>query len=148
MEILKNFGVIKKKNYYLYDNFDDTMITDFRKLKGRYYKKTNHWVFPLEIENILLEKTESINTVLNENNNVFDEKDDSIQTDKSIEMEELLDTNESIQTDKSIEMEESLDTDESIQTDESIDIVNPIKYIDYKYKPPQEFYKYISTYII
>jgi hypothetical protein len=106
------------------------MTADFRKLKGRYYKKTHHWVFPLEIENILLEKTESINTVLNENNNVFDEKDDSIQTDESVEMEE------------------SLDTNESIQTDESVEIVNPIKYIDYKYKPPQEFYKYISTYII
>ena len=141
MEILKNFGVIKKKNYYLYDNFDDTMTTDFRKLKGRYYKKTNHWVFPLEIENILLEKTQFIDTILKESNNVLDEKDASIQTDKSIEMEESLNTDGSIQTDKSIEMEESLDTDDSIQTDESINIVNPIRYIEYTYKPPQEFYK-------
>jgi len=148
MEILKNFGVIKKKNYYLYDNFDDTMTTDFRKLKGRYYKKTNHWVFPLEIENILLEKTQFIDTILKESNNVLDEKDASIQTDKSIEMEESLNTDGSIQTDKSIEMEESLDTDDSIQTDESINIVNPIRYIEYTYKPPQEFYKYISSYII
>lgn len=136
MEILKNFGVIKKKNYYLYDNFDDTMTTDFRKLKGRYYKKTNHWVFPLEIENIILEETQSIDTVLNENNNVLDEKDESIQTDKSIEMEEELTTDESIKTDKSFD------------TDDSDHIVNLTECIEYKYNPPQEFYKYISSYII
>ena len=154
MEILKKFGIIKKKNYYLYDNFDDTMTVDFRKLKGRYYKKTNHWVFPLEIENILFEKKECIDSVLKENNNGSNEKDESIETDKSIEIEESITTNVTVVTDKSIELEGPLDTDDSIKTDESFDtddsvhIVNLKECIEYKYNPPQEFYKYILNYII
>ena len=46
METINHFGIVKKKHTYLYNNFNDTMNEDFRKLKGRFYKKTNYWVFP------------------------------------------------------------------------------------------------------
>ena len=55
MEIIHKFGTVKKKHTYLYNNFDDTMKEEFRKLKGRFYKKTNHWVFPfVKEENVKL----------------------------------------------------------------------------------------------
>ena len=60
MEIINHFGVVKKKHTYLYNNFNETMNEDFRKLKGRFYKKTNHWVFPfVKDENMKLNDNSS-----------------------------------------------------------------------------------------
>ena len=51
MEIILQHAKMKKKKYYLYDNFDESFTKAFHELKGRHYKKENYWVFP--IENIL-----------------------------------------------------------------------------------------------
>ena len=51
MEIILQHAKMKKKKYYLYDNFDDSFTKAFHELKGRHYKKENYWVFP--IQNIL-----------------------------------------------------------------------------------------------
>jgi hypothetical protein len=67
MDIIGNFGVVKKNHTYLYENFDDTMSVEFRKLKGRFYKKTNHWVFPFVVEEVeeevSVKETESVKSV-------------------------------------------------------------------------------------
>ena len=39
MENIKSYGILKKNHYYLHDNFDKSMEEEFRKLKGRFYKK-------------------------------------------------------------------------------------------------------------
>jgi len=51
MVIILQHAKMKKKKYYLYDNFDDSFTKAFHELKGRHYKKENYWVFP--IQNIL-----------------------------------------------------------------------------------------------
>ena len=47
MNIIQEFAVRKKTNLYLTREVDDTTAIEFRKLKGRYYRKKGHWVFPL-----------------------------------------------------------------------------------------------------
>ena len=51
MEIILQHAKMKKKKYYLYDNFDKSLTKAFHELKGRYYKKENYWVFA--VQNIL-----------------------------------------------------------------------------------------------
>ena len=46
MENIKSYGILKKNHYYLHDNFDKSMEEEFRKLKGRFYKKNKYWIFP------------------------------------------------------------------------------------------------------
>ena len=58
MENIKSYGILKKNHYYLHDNFDKSMEEEFRKLKGRFYKKKNYWIFP--VKTILLSE-EDIN---------------------------------------------------------------------------------------
>ena len=47
MNIIQEFAVRKKTNLYLTREVDDTTAIEFRKLKGRYYRKKGQWVFPL-----------------------------------------------------------------------------------------------------
>ena len=142
MEILKEFGVIKKNHYYLYDNFDDSMTIDFRKLRGRYYKKTNHWVFPIQNETkIVDESIQKDDTV---------EVDESIQTDDTVEVDESIQTDDTVEVDESIQTDDTVEVDESIQTDDTVEVDESIqtdKLLEYKYNPPREFYQYISHYI-
>ena len=46
MEIIRTYGTPEKSRIYLKDHFDESMKNEFRKLKGRYFKIKNYWVFP------------------------------------------------------------------------------------------------------
>ena len=46
MEYLKVNGIQKQKKIYLHTPFNKNQAIEYRKLKGRYYKKKNYWVFP------------------------------------------------------------------------------------------------------
>jgi len=117
MEIIQKYGVLKNNHFCLYDNFNDTMEVEFRKLKGRYYKKNNFWSFPKDnIPNV--SKEEVIN-----------------------EYEEV-----SVQTDHSIAEEHSTYEEVSVQTEPS-NIEKNITTKKYKYNPPDYFYDYIKEYI-
>lgn len=84
MNIINNYGIEKKNHTYLYDNFNDSMNQEFRKLKGRFYKKTNHWVFPFlkTKQNI----TESLQTTTTSKEEEI--KSIAIQTNEEEEIEE------------------------------------------------------------
>ena len=47
MNIILEFAIKKKSNLYLTREVDEATATEFRKLKGRFYKKKGQWVFPL-----------------------------------------------------------------------------------------------------
>jgi hypothetical protein len=128
MDIINNFGIEKKNKTYLYDNFDETMISDFRKLKGRFYKKTNHWIFPFS-------KGKDV-SVMKEDNSIGvqteEEQDNSIgvqteeeQEDNSIgvQTEEEQDNSIGVQTEE--EQEDNsigVQTDKEEQEDNSIGV--------------------------
>ena len=63
--ILKN-SVYKNKKYYLYD-FQETQEEEFRKLRGKFYKKNKFWSFDQEI----LEQNMNIKTEEIQNNSVI-----------------------------------------------------------------------------
>ena len=56
MEILKNFGVIKKKKYYLYDNFDDISGISFLPFSDHTYQQAPYQDCSKEEYNELLKK--------------------------------------------------------------------------------------------
>jgi hypothetical protein len=131
MEIIRKYGVMKNNQFCLYDNFDESMTIEFRKLKGKYYKKNNFWSFPKKNifsedddsiekqENIVTNVTNENNVCLNENQNNFLDINESITNTNIDDNSSLLSSNPSekqeisIQTDLSIVPSENL----SYQTD-------------------------------
>ena len=77
MEYLKLNGIHKQRKIYLYTTFDKKQAEEYRKLKGRYYKKKNYWVFPSNVfENKVPLLDTSDKTVLsNEENSPLSGKD-------------------------------------------------------------------------
>lgn len=114
METINHYGIVKKKHTYLYTNFNDTMNEDFRKLKGRFYKKTKHWVFPfVKDENI------QPNDGTHEPSPILDEKTLVSNDDNSLNQQEIVSVG--VQTDeedssKTIKEDDTL----SVQTKTSI----------------------------
>jgi hypothetical protein len=77
MEYLKLNGIHKQRKIYLYTTFDKKQAEEYRKLRGRYYKKKNYWVFPSNVfENKVPLLDTSDKTVLsNEENSPLSGKD-------------------------------------------------------------------------
>ena len=163
MNIINNYGIEKKNHTYLYDNFNDSMNQEFRKLKGRFYKKTNHWVFPF-----LKTKQNITESLLTTTTSKEEEKIKSIaiqtgETEEEVIEEEVIKEEEEsskssftetsstsvILENVSDKIFSTLDLNSfqselaSVQTQTDDDYER----IEYVYKPPQFFYQQISTYL-
>ena len=164
MEILQEHAVLKNKKYYLYLENNKVKVnkTAFHKLKGRYYKKNNYWVFP---ENCLssndtppveeVDDTKSQNSVLSQQESIH-----SIESNKS--SNSVLSQQESIHSIESNKSSNSvLSQQESIKEKikKQLNLI-PVKNISkkkdkiisynysYNINPPSIFLDNISQYLI
>ena len=111
MEIINHFGIVKRKHTYLYTNFNDTMNEDFRKLKGRFYKKPNYWVFPF-----VKEANVEVNTNSNEPTPTHDETPLVSNDQNSLDEHETV--NVGVQTDE----EGSIDSSKTVKEDDMLSV--------------------------
>ena len=52
MDFIKKYGSSQKNRIYIDNSKLENEIVDvkeFRRLKGRFYKKSNQWIFPLDL---------------------------------------------------------------------------------------------------
>ena len=174
MEIINHFGVVKKKHTYLYNNFNETMNEDFRKLKGRFYKKTNHWVFPfVKDENMKLNdnssppeggsnervqtceenqeiisvgiQTEEENSIVN--TETITEADESSVETKSSGISGSYESDNVIIDNFSDHLSSVIDTNSSSSGEETLQTEENINTrVQYKFKPPTIFYHQVGNY--
>jgi hypothetical protein len=154
MDIINNFGIVKKKHTYLYNSFDETMSSHFRKLKGRFYKKTNHWVFPF-IKEETVETNHKSNTPENEQLGIST-LESKIENDCNVSIGVQTDENDngSLQSNNSENvimdnfsdhLSSVLETSCSSCDVESLENMEDNK-IQYKFKPPTIFYHHVGDY--
>ena len=124
MEFIKKYGSYQKKRIYI-DNSklenESINMKEFRKLKGRFYKKTNQWIFPLNLN----EKTEPqiiIEEKVSVESQSIDTKMDSV-TDEEIKEEEEVESVEEVIEEITIKEEEEVESvEEVIEENEEITI--------------------------
>jgi len=125
MEFIKKYGSYQKKRIYI-DNSklenESINMKEFRKLKGRFYKKTNQWIFPLNLN----EKTEPqiiIEEKVSVESQSIEAKMESI-TDEEVESVKMESITEeaSIQTEVTVENQEVESVEEVVEENEEITI--------------------------
>ena len=161
MEFIKKYGSYQKKRIYI-DNSklenESINMKEFRKLKGRFYKKTNQWIFPLNLN----EKTEPqiiIEEKVSVESQSIDTKMDSV-TDEEIKEEEEVESVEETESVEEISIKEEeevrenkyLCVDEVEHTESESDVcssicVDEVQKFSYIMKPPQELYDTLDDFL-
>ena len=174
MEFIKKYGSYQKNRIYI-DNSklenESINMKEFRKLKGRFYKKTNQWIFPLNLNEktepqIIIEEkvsveSQSIETKLE---SVTDEEEyieaevivenEEVESVEDIKEEEEIESVEEISIKEEEEVRENkyLCVDELEHTESESDVcssicVDEVQKFTYIMKPPQELYDALDDYL-
>ena len=131
MEFIKKYGSYQKNRIYI-DNSklenESINMKEFRKLKGRFYKKTNQWIFPLNLN----EKTEPqiiIEEKVSVESQSIEAKMESVTDEEEYIEAEVIVENEEVESVEDIKEEEEIESVEeiSIKEEEEIESVEDIK---------------------
>ena len=180
MDLIEKYGNIDKQRIYIHSSKLENQnidLKEFRKLKGRFIKKFNHWVFPLtDKENLLQNKIEKIEKI-----DEIEESEKEEEIEESEKEEEIEESEKEEEVNEIEEIEDS-EKEEEIEEEEEIKEVNEIEidekkniedlcvdksetesenesenksflYVDknlkfeYIIKPPQELYEAIDDYL-
>ena len=162
MDLIEKYGNIDKQRIYIHSSKLENQnidLKEFRKLKGRFIKKFNHWVFPLtDKENLLQNKIEKIEKIdeieeseKEEEVNEIEEIEDSEKEEEIEEEEEIKEVNEiEIDEKKNIEdlcVDKSETESENESENKSFLYVDKNLKFEYIIKPPQELYEAIDDYL-
>ena len=171
MDLIEKYGNIDKQRIYIHSSKLENQnidLKEFRKLKGRFIKKFNHWVFPLtDKENLLQNKIENIEKIdeieesekeeeieeseKEEEVNEIEEIEDSEKEEEIEEEEEIKEVNEiEIDEKKNIEdlcVDKSETESENESENKSFLYVDKNLKFEYIIKPPQELYEAIDDYL-
>ena len=180
MDLIEKYGNIDKQRIYVHSSKLENQnidLKEFRKLKGRFIKKFNHWVFPLtDKENLLQNKIENIEKINKIEESEKEEEIEESEKEKEVnEIEEIEEIEESEKEEEIEEIEEKeeieeIGEEEEIEIDEKKNIEDlcvdksetesenesenkSFLYVDknlkfeYIIKPPQELYEAIDDYL-